>query len=372
MIFDVHEQEVEEVVGSAGGGVEAVAVVFGGVEKVIDLCLVLLCDVLPDLLKLLNVGIQKLCDVVAVCHADLFPHDGRGRGNARDVLEASRRDGVHDGILGVGVLHEIDEPRRDNMRQMRNSGHRVVMERTGDDKGNGLDLPDEFLEAGRFVRGRVLRRCDDVVRILQKRSAGVVIAGPFGAGHGMAADEEGRKSLPLHLLLNVPLGGADVGQNGGGLQVALQGSEILRVLLHGSAEENHVAVLEHGAVQRAVLTAGAGVHDAVADGLLQCVAGGVVCDDSGRGPDASDGFRDGTADEAEPHEAEAEGIKIRSFRHCYTSLRQNPRYQREDVIRHLRVQRFCRMRQPVRQHRCCSRKETYRCLFHALYLERDG
>ena len=38
---------------------------------------------------------------------------------------------------------------------------------------------------------------------------------------------------------------------------------------------------------------------------------------------------------------------LRITDHLYTSLRQNPRYQREDVVRHPRVQRFCRMRQPV-------------------------
>ena len=38
---------------------------------------------------------------------------------------------------------------------------------------------------------------------------------------------------------------------------------------------------------------------------------------------------------------------LRITDHLYTSLRQNPRYQRENVVRHPRVQRFCRMRQPV-------------------------
>ncbi len=303
-------QHVEEVLRAGGDAVKAVAVVLGMVEELIHLRLVVLRNALPDGLQPGNVVIQELRDVVCVGHADLLPHHRRRGGDAGNVLKAAGCDGMHDRIVGVGCLHEIDQRRRDDVRQVRDAGNRIIMEGTGDHERNGLDLPDELLHDQRLLLRRFLRGRHDVVGVLQKAGPGVVIARPLGAGHGVPADKIRREPGLLHMRLNVALGGADVGQNGGRLEMPLQGMEVLSIFLDGCAQENHVAVLEHGAVQRAVVAASAAADDAVLYRLLQRVTGRIVSQNIRIRPVLADRLCNGAADQAEPDKAEMHRIEI--------------------------------------------------------------
>lgn len=273
--------------------------------------MILLCDLVPNLRKLFHIRIQKFYDVVSVCHADLLPHYGRRGGNAGDVLKASCCNGMHDGILGIGMLHQIDETCRDDVRKVGNPGNRIVVKGTGNDKRNGFDALYERLKAFRlllrcFVCGR-----HNVVCIFQKRRTGVVIAGSLRACHGMTSDEKGGEPFSFYLLLNVSFGGADIGQNGGRLQMSLQCGKIFRVLPDRSTEKNNVAVFKQSTVKRAVFAAGTGIDDSVMNGLVQRVTGRVIGDDLRHGPVASNRLCNRTSDQAKTDKAKTEGVKIR-------------------------------------------------------------
>ncbi len=101
------------------------------------------------------------------------------------------------------------------MGQMADGGGYKVMLCRVQNKGDGAHSGHQVAIAFQPFGGGFFRRGKDVIGIFQKAGFGIGIPEAFAPGHGMAADELGRKPQCFDMLVDAPFYASYIGEGAG-------------------------------------------------------------------------------------------------------------------------------------------------------------
>ena len=207
------------------------------------------------------------------------------------------------------------------MGEMADGSHHLVVFPVIQNKGNGsnglCNRHNAFcIEAQSLRAGAVLSlgRRDDIVGVFQKMVCGILIAGLFRSGHGMAAHKAVFQALAPDFLMDAAFCAAHVCNQCSLFQVGPYGGKITCVVLHRCAEEYQVTF-----AQVLINSIQNHIHDSLFPGLLQTGAGTHIGHDTNIRPCFSDGAGNGAAYKPQSDECDG-GIGHGRFFHNWYLL----------------------------------------------------
>ena len=124
-----------------------------------------------DLLERSDILFKHGCDVAAVGHADLLPHDRGSRGDSGNILEAACGQLLHHAALLIVLPDQVYQAGSNEVGQMADGGHDPVVFPEIQDNGNGSDQRGKLCHKGGGGGRGLLSRSKDVIGIFQQMIA---------------------------------------------------------------------------------------------------------------------------------------------------------------------------------------------------------
>ena len=196
-------------------------------------------------------------------------------------------------------MHQVDQRGGDHVGHVAHRSGDVVVLVGSHHEGDGAHGLHHAAEGFQLGVGGLRGPGEDVVGVFQQLGLGVGVTHALTAGHGVSSHEVRFKTQTADRIMDPALDAAHVGEDGGVLQERFHLLRVGRVVLHGRAQEDEVALgetridIRHQHVDHPVLV-----------GLGQGFPVGVEGDYPVGSVVSLERTGDGSADEPESQEAE--------------------------------------------------------------------